>query len=56
MSDTYKFEQLEVEIADFVAVATMNNPPVNAQSRLLQDELALAFDLFPTMTMSAPSC
>ena len=46
MSDTYKFEQLEVEISDYVAVATMNNPPVNAQSRLLQDELALAFDLF----------
>jgi enoyl-CoA hydratase/carnithine racemase len=46
VSDTYKFEQLEVAISDYIAVATMSNPPVNAQSRLLQDELALAFDLF----------
>jgi enoyl-CoA hydratase len=46
MSDKYTFNWLKVEIADYVAVATMDNPPVNAQSRELQDEIALAFDLF----------
>ena len=46
MPGKYQFDLLEIEIADHVAVATMNNPPVNAQSRQLQDEIALAFDLF----------
>jgi len=36
---------MRIEIKDYVAVATMNNPPVNAQSRALQDEISLAFDL-----------
>lgn len=36
---------MQIEIKDHVAVATMNNPPVNAQSRALQDEISLAFDL-----------
>jgi enoyl-CoA hydratase/carnithine racemase len=45
VTEAYKFDQLDVAIADLIAVVTMNNPPVNAQSRKLQDELALAFDL-----------
>lgn len=45
MSDKYKFDQLEVAVKDHIAVVTMNNPPVNAQSRQLQDELSLAFDI-----------
>src|SRR4029077_8658819 len=36
---------LKIEIADHVAIATMANPPVNALSRQLQDEMALGFDL-----------
>jgi enoyl-CoA hydratase/carnithine racemase len=46
MADKYKFNSLDVQIKDYVAVATMNNPPVNAQSRELQDEISLACDLF----------
>lgn len=36
--------QLQVEIADHVAVLTMNAPPVNALTRTLNDELTLALD------------
>ncbi|WP_426956175.1 enoyl-CoA hydratase/isomerase family protein [Muricoccus radiodurans] len=35
---------IRVAIADHVAVVTMNNPPVNAQDRRFQEEIALAFD------------
>ena len=35
---------VDVEIKDFVATVTMNNPPVNALSPLFMDELILAFD------------
>ena len=41
----YGLKTIDIQIADHIAVATMNNPPVNALSRLMQDEMALAFDL-----------
>lgn len=36
--------QLQVEIADHIAVLTLNAPPVNALTRTLNDELILALD------------
>ena len=36
--------QLRVDIADYVAVLTMDAPPVNALTRTLNDELTLALD------------
>ena len=36
--------QLKVEIADHIAVLTMDSPPVNALTRTLNDELTLALD------------
>ncbi len=36
--------QLEVGIADHIARLTMNSPPVNALTRVLNDELTLALD------------
>ena len=36
--------QLKVSIADHVATLTMDNPPVNPLSRVLNDELTLALD------------
>jgi enoyl-CoA hydratase/carnithine racemase len=41
----YDLKLIDIAIADHVAVATMTNPPVNALSRQMQDEMALAFDL-----------
>jgi enoyl-CoA hydratase len=41
--------QLEVSIAGHVATLTMNNPPVNALSRVLNDELTLALDRLSEM-------
>ncbi len=41
--------QLDVAIADHVATLTLNNPPVNALSRLLNDELTLALDRISEM-------
>ena len=41
----YDLKLIDIEITDHVAVATMTNPPVNALSRQMQDEMALAFDL-----------
>lgn len=37
-------ETVSVEIDDFVAVVTMDNPPVNAQNDLTQEELIFAMD------------
>lgn len=34
----------QVEVADYVALVTMDNPPVNAQSRPFRDELTAIFD------------
>jgi len=36
--------QVNVQVDDHVATVTMNNPPVNALSRTLNDELTLALD------------
>ena len=36
--------QLRVEIADHIAVLTLDSPPVNALTRTLNDELTLALD------------
>jgi enoyl-CoA hydratase len=41
--------QLKVEIADHVATLTMNSPPVNALTRVLNDELTLALDRISEM-------
>jgi enoyl-CoA hydratase/carnithine racemase len=38
------FSQLQVEISDYVATLTLNSPPVNALTRVLNDELTLALD------------
>ncbi len=38
-------ETVSVEIDDFVAVVTMDNPPVNAQNDLTQEELVFAMDV-----------
>jgi enoyl-CoA hydratase len=39
-----EFTQLEVQFSGFVAVLTMNAPPVNALTRTLNDELTAALD------------
>ena len=36
--------QLKVEISDHIATLTLNSPPVNALTRVLNDELTLALD------------
>jgi len=41
--------QLQVSIADHVATLTMNSPPVNALTRVLNDELTLALDRISEM-------
>ena len=40
----FEFKELEVIVVEHVAVLTMNNPPVNALSRTLNDELTMALD------------
>lgn len=35
---------VKVDVKDYVAVVTMDNPPVNAQDRQFQEDIALAFD------------
>ncbi len=40
----YDFTVLQVTIADHIAVVTMNNPPVNAQSFTFQEEMQACFD------------
>ena len=41
--------QLQVTIANYVATLTMNSPPVNALTRVLNDELTLALDRITEM-------
>ena len=43
------FQQLQVEIADHVAILTLNSPPVNALTRILNDELTRALDCISEM-------
>ena len=38
------FQSLRCEIADHIAIVTLDRPPVNAQLRATQDEIALCFD------------
>jgi enoyl-CoA hydratase len=40
----HDFSQLEMVVADHVATLTMNAPPVNALTRVLNDELTMALD------------
>lgn len=44
-----EFTQLKIAIADHVATLTMNAPPVNALTRVLNDELTLALDRLSEM-------
>ena len=41
--------QLKVSIADHIATLTMDSPPVNALTRVLNDELTLALDRISEM-------
>jgi len=40
----FNFTQLDVSIEDHVATLTLNSPPVNALTRVLNDELTMALD------------
>jgi enoyl-CoA hydratase/carnithine racemase len=42
-------KMIRVQIADHIAVVTMDNPPVNAQNAELQDEMIRAFDRLSDM-------
>ena len=44
MSDISNLETVRVEITDFTAVVTMDNPPVNAQNRRFHEDMMQAFD------------
>jgi enoyl-CoA hydratase len=44
MNDFQQFQQLQVSIENHVATLTMNAPPVNALTRILNDELTAALD------------
>ena len=44
MSELSGLEMVQVEIADHIAVVTMNNPPVNAQNQRFHEDMMLAFD------------
>ena len=41
--------RIRVDIADYIAVVTMDYPPVNAQDRQFHEEMTLAFDRFSEM-------
>ena len=41
-----EFQQIQLEIKDYIAVVTMNNPPVNATTPRMQEELTYCFDMF----------
>ena len=43
------FQQLNVDISDYVATLTLNSPPVNALTRVLNDELTRALDCISEM-------
>ena len=44
MTDIANLETVRVEVTDFIAVVTMDNPPVNAQNRRFHEEMMLVFD------------
>ena len=37
---------IQVEVSDYIAVVTMNRPPVNAQNALFREEIMQTFDAF----------
>jgi enoyl-CoA hydratase/carnithine racemase len=41
-----ELQQISLDITDYVAVVTMNNPPVNATTPRMQEELTWCFDSF----------
>ena len=41
MSNIENLSTVDVSISDFVAVVTINNPPVNAQDRQFHEDLSL---------------
>ena len=45
MSDITNLSTIDVAVSNYIAVVTMNNPPVNAQNRQFYDDLTLAFDV-----------
>jgi enoyl-CoA hydratase len=45
MTDISALQTVEVTVADFIAVVTMANPPVNAQNRQFHEDMMLAFDV-----------
>ena len=45
MSNIENLSTVDVSVSDFVAVVTMNNPPVNAQNRQFHEDLTLVFDV-----------
>jgi len=45
MTDITNLSTVNVAISNYIAVVTMNNPPVNAQNRQFHDDLTLAFDV-----------
>jgi enoyl-CoA hydratase/carnithine racemase len=49
MTDFAALEMVKVEIADHIAVVTMNNPPVNAQNQTFHEEMMLVFDTLSDM-------
>lgn len=45
MTDISALQTVKVTVADFIAVVTMANPPVNAQNRQFHEDMMLAFDV-----------
>jgi len=45
MSDILNLSTVNVTVNDYVAVVTMNNPPVNAQNRQFHEDVTLVFDV-----------
>lgn len=45
MTDISTLATVKVAVADFIAVVTMDNPPVNAQNRQFHEDMMLAFDV-----------
>lgn len=45
MTDISAIKTVKVAVADYIAVVTMANPPVNAQNRQFHEDMMLAFDV-----------
>ena len=45
MTDISNLETVNVFVAEYIAVITMNNPPVNAQNRRFHEDMTRAFDV-----------